>query len=183
MKIRDLLILSLSGLVLISCVREVSSNKSNESALAELNGDIAVNTSVPTSTPAKSLAPLAQSQKSTATIKSGTFVSGEHTTQGTVNITTKDGKSFLELEQSFKTSESGPDLVVILHRSDNVIGSTKPPAYPLKKGDYIILAPLKKYSGAQMYAIPNNINLADYKSAAIWCRKFNATFGAAKLSG
>ncbi|MEH1971040.1 DM13 domain-containing protein [Nostoc sp.] len=26
------------------------------------------------------------------------------------------------------------------------------------------------------------MNLADYKSAAIWCRQFNATFGAAKLS-
>ncbi len=177
MKIRDLFILSLSSLVLISCAREISSNKSNETA-------IAVNTSVPTSsTPAKSLAPLAQSQESIATIKSGTFISGEHTTQGTVSITTKDGKSFLELEQSFKTSESGPDLVVILHRSDNIIASTKPPAYPLKNGDYIILAPLKKYSGAQVYSIPPNINLADYKSAAIWCRKFNATFGAAKLSG
>lgn len=73
-------------------------------------------------------------------------------------------------------------MVVILHRSDNVINSTKPPSYPLKKGDYIILAPLKKYSDAQTYPIPNNINLADYKSAAIWCRKFNPTFGAANLS-
>ncbi|MEH2407615.1 MAG: DM13 domain-containing protein [Nostoc sp.] len=45
-----------------------------------------------------------------------------------------------------------------------------------------MLAPLKKYSDAQTYPIPNNINLADYKSAAIWCRKFNPTFGAANLS-
>nr|WP_322721850.1 DM13 domain-containing protein [Nostoc sp. ChiQUE02]MDZ8234968.1 DM13 domain-containing protein [Nostoc sp. ChiQUE02] len=143
-----------------------------------------MNTSLPTSsTPAKYLASSlsAQSQDSTA-MKSGNFVSGEHTTQGTVSITTKDGKLFLELEQSFKTSESGPDLVVSLHRSDNVIGSTKPPSCPLKTGEYIILAHLNKYNGAQIYSIPNNINLADYKSAAIWCRQFNATFGAAKLS-
>ncbi|MEH1815685.1 MAG: DM13 domain-containing protein [Nostoc sp.] len=170
MKIRNLLILILSSLVMVSCVREVSNNESKKVA-------IAVNTSVPkSSTPAKSLTPSVQSQKS------GTFVSGEHTTQGTVNIITKDSKSFIELGESFKTSESGPDLVVILHRSDNVIASTKPPTYSLKNGDYIILASLKKYSGAQTYSIPNNINLADYKSAAIWCRKFNATFGAAKLS-
>ncbi|MBD2729881.1 DM13 domain-containing protein [Nostoc sp. FACHB-892] len=175
MKIRYLLILSLFSIIMISCARKVSSNQLNESP-------IAVNTSVPaSSTPAKSLALSAQSQESTA-IKSGTFVSGEHTTQGTVNITTKNGKSFLELEQSFKTSELGPDLVVVLHRSNNVIGSTKPPSYPLKSGDYIIIAPLKEYSGAQTYSIPSNINLADYKSAAIWCRKFNATFGAANLS-
>ncbi|MFS0517043.1 DM13 domain-containing protein [Nostoc sp. UIC 10607] len=174
MKLKNLFILSLSSIVMVSCVPEVSSNQSKESP-------IAVNTSFPaSSTSAKPVAPSARSQESIA-MKSGTFISGEHTTQGTVSITTKDGKSFLELEQSFKTSESGPDLVVTLHRSDNVIGSTKPPSYPLKNGDYIILAPLKKYSGAQTYSIPSNINLADYKSVAIWCRKFNATFGAANL--
>ncbi len=169
MKIRNLLILIFSSLVMISCVREVSNNESKEVA-------IAVNISVAkSSTLAQSLTPSVQSHKS------GTFVSGEYRTQGTVSITTKDSKLFLELGQSFKISELDPDLVVILHRSDNVIGSTKPPAYSFKNGDYIILAPLKKYSGAQTYPIPNNINLADYKSAAIWCRKFNATFGAAKL--
>ncbi|MDZ8187523.1 MAG: DM13 domain-containing protein [Nostoc sp. ChiSLP02] len=161
MKIRNLLIISFSSLVIVSCVGGVSNKQSNESAAQ---------------TP-----PLAQSQNSTAS-KSGTFVSGEHTTQGTIRITNKDGKSFLELDQAFKTSEMGPDLVVILHHSDNVINSTKPPSYPLKKGDYIVVAPLQKYSGAQTYPIPQNINLAEYKSVAIWCRKFNATFGAAKLS-
>ncbi|MBC1222216.1 DM13 domain-containing protein [Nostoc sp. UCD121] len=175
MKLRYLLILGLSSLVMVGCVPEVSKNQANENP-------IAVNASVPvSSTQAKPLANSAQSPDSTA-IKSGTFVSGEQKTQGKVSITTKDGKSFIELDESFKTSESGPDLVVILHRSDNVINSTKPPSYPLKNGDYFILAPLQKYSGAQTYAIPQNINLADYKSIAIWCRKFNATFGAASLS-
>ncbi|MEH2348815.1 MAG: DM13 domain-containing protein [Nostoc sp.] len=172
MKIRYLLLLSLSSLVIVSCVGEVSNQQS-------LQSPAAVNASVPvSSTQTKSSA---QSPDSTV-MKSGSFVSGEHTTKGTVRITNKEGKSFLELDESFKTSESGPDLVVILHRSDNVINSTKPPSYPLKNGDYFILAPLQKYSGAQTYSIPQNINLADYKSAAIWCRKFNATFGAASLS-
>jgi hypothetical protein len=72
-------------------------------------------------------------------------------------------------------------LVVVLHRSPNVIGSTKPPTYPLKTGDYVFLARLQKFSGTQRYAIPATVKLADYKSAVIWCRKFNATFGAAKL--
>ncbi|MFN6473069.1 MAG: DM13 domain-containing protein [Nostoc sp. SerVER01] len=175
MKIRHLLIISLFSVVIASCTTEVSNKQSHKTPTA-------VSASVPvSSTQTKPLAQSAQSQNSTF-LKSGTFVSGEHTTQGTVRITTKDGKSFLELEQSFNTSESGPDLVVILHRSDNVINSTKPPSYPLKKGDYIIITPLQKYSGAQTYSIPQNINLADYKSAAIWCRKFNATFGAASLS-
>ncbi|PMB50569.1 electron transfer protein with DM13 domain protein [Fischerella thermalis CCMEE 5201] len=175
MKLSYLLILSFSSVVIVGCVREVKNNQSNESLMT-------VNTSVPvSSTQADSLFQLAQSQQSTVT-KSGTFVSGEHTTQGTVRITNKDGKSFVELDQSFKTSESGPDLVVILHRSDNVLNSTKPPSYPLKEGDYIIIAPLQKYSGNQTYSIPNNVNLTDYKSVAIWCRKFNATFGVANLN-
>ncbi|AFY33220.1 DM13 domain-containing protein [Calothrix sp. PCC 7507] len=159
MKLRYLLILGLSSIAIFSCVQELSSNQSSA---------------------AKSLAPSIQLQEPTA-IKSGTFASGEHTTKGTVRIINQNGKFLLKLQPSFKTSDSGPDLVIILHRADNVINSTKPPSYPLKRGDYIILAPLQKSSGAQTYLIPDNINLAEYKSAAIWCRKFNATFGAANL--
>ena len=91
------------------------------------------------------------------------------------------GPCLLELDSAFATSTSGPDLVVILHRSSDVIGSTVPPAYPIEEGDYIFLAPLKSYTGAQTYVIPEEIELAEFKSAAIWCRKFNATFGAATL--
>jgi Electron transfer DM13 len=165
MKIKSLLTLSIASLLIVSCAKTVRSGE----------------TSVAVKTQTNPVVQLSKSKQSTAT-KIGNFASGEHTTQGTASITTKNGQSFLELDKSFKTSNSGPDLVVILHRSDNVIGSTKPPFYSLKKGDYVILGRLKKFSGAQNYAIPQNINLADYKSAVIWCRKFNATFGAANLS-
>jgi Electron transfer DM13 len=164
MKLKTFLTLSLASLVMVSFAKEVRAE--NSATMGTQNN---------------SVVQLTQSKQSTAT-KIGTFVSGEHTTQGTASITTKSGQSFIELDKSFKTSSSGPDLVVILHRSDNVIGSTKPPSYSLKKGDYVVLGRLQKFSGAQSYAIPKNINLADYKSAVIWCRKFNATFGAAKLS-
>ncbi len=163
MKFKTFLILSLASLVMVSA-KEVSAE-----------------TPVAARTQTNRVVQLTKSKQLTAT-KIGNFVSGEHTTQGTASITTKSGQSFIELDKSFKTSSSGPDLVVILHRSDNVIGSTKPPSYSLKKGDYIVLGRLQKFSGAQSYAIPKNVNLADYKSAVIWCRKFNATFGAAKLS-
>ncbi len=163
MKLRNFLMLSLAYLLIASCAKEISATE-NHVAIKSSNNPVVQ---------------LAQTQQ---TVKVGTFVSGEHTTQGTASIITNNGNSFLKLNQSFKTSDSGPDLVVILHRSDNVISSTKPPSYPLKKGDYVILGRLQKFSGTQTYAIPNKINLANYKSAAIWCRKFNATFGAAKLS-
>jgi hypothetical protein len=114
-------------------------------------------------------------------LRSGTFVGGEHPTSGTVRMIEKNGQRILELDETFQTSDSGPDLVVVLHRSPDVIGSTTPPAYPINEGDYVILAPLQQYSGTQSYTIPENINSEEYQSAVIWCRQFNATFGAAKL--
>lgn len=115
-------------------------------------------------------------------IKVGSFVSGEHTTQGTVRLMSEKEQTIIKLDSDFKTSEMGPDLVVILHRSEDVIGSTKPPAYAIQEGDYVVIAPLNKFSGMQEYIVPENINLAEYKSVAIWCRKFNATFGSAVVN-
>ncbi|HEY9646457.1 MAG TPA: DM13 domain-containing protein, partial [Chroococcidiopsis sp.] len=75
----------------------------------------------------------------------------------------------------------GPDLVVILHRLPDVLGSTEPPAYAIQEGDYVVLAPLQSFRGAQRYTVPADIDLSNYASVAIWCRRFNATFGAAVL--
>ena len=134
-------------------------------------------------TPVHSISNPLISQANSSTLKSGAFVSGEHETKGTVKIIQAQGKRYIELGQDFKTFDMGPDLVVILHRSNNVIGTTQPPAYPLNAKDYVIIAPLKNFKGLQRYEISNNVNLADYKSVGIWCRKFNATFGAATLKG
>ncbi|MGI8501352.1 MAG: DM13 domain-containing protein [Hassallia sp.] len=116
---------------------------------------------------------VAQAMQGTAT-DSGTFKAGEHPTQGTVRVVTEKGKRYLEFDQSFKT-DNGPDLYVILHRSD------APPISGIKKKDYASIARLQKTSGVQRYAIPNNVKLADFRSVAVWCRKFNATFGYAPL--
>ncbi|MEA5564445.1 DM13 domain-containing protein [Anabaena sp. UHCC 0399] len=106
--------------------------------------------------------------------KAGNFQAGEHPTQGKLTVVTEQGKQYLEFDQDFKT-DKGPDLFVILHTSD------APPVSGIKEKDYVTLAPLQKISGNQRYALPNNIKLANYKSVAIWCRKFNATFGYATL--
>lgn len=114
-------------------------------------------------------------------LRSGMFVDGEHPTSGTARLVERDGVTTLELDEAFTTSTSGPDLVVALHRSDDVLRSTTPPAFPIKEGDYVVLAPLESYSGAQSYAVPAEIQPEDFASAVIWCRRFNATFGAARL--
>jgi hypothetical protein len=135
----------------------------------------------PTSAAVPPSTPPANAPEAVKVLRSGTFVDGEHPTRGTARIVQQGEQRILELDQAFQTSTSGPDLVVILHRSPDVIGSTVPPAYPIKPEDYVVIAPLKSYSGAQRYVIPATIQSDRFASAAIWCREFNATFGSAKL--
>ncbi|MBW4507119.1 MAG: DM13 domain-containing protein [Scytonematopsis contorta HA4267-MV1] len=107
--------------------------------------------------------------------RTGNFQAGEHPTQGMVKIVTHNGRRYLEFDKSFKT-DMGPDLQVILYKNE------KPPVSGLKKEDYVRIASLQRINGTQRYAIPGNIQLANFKSVAVWCRKFNATFGFATLN-
>ncbi len=111
----------------------------------------------------------------TSAAEPGKFQAGEQPTQGKVTIITEKGNRFLAFDQSFKTNK-GPDLYVILYRSE------KPPISGIKEKDYVSVARLQKISGTQRYALPNNVKLEEFKSVAIWCHKFNATFGYASLS-
>lgn len=113
--------------------------------------------------------------------KTGTFVSAEAPTSGTVKLVAQEGQATIELDETFKTSEQGPDLVVVLHKSADVVGETTPPTYPLNEGDYVYIADLEAFSGAQSYPVPEEIDVSQYQSVTIWCRKFNATFGSAAL--
>lgn len=161
---------TLVGLLVLSvgCAAEVAEQSASET------------TSPPVEAEAE---PLAEAPVPEASTKSGTFVPGEAPTEGRAQIVTENGERYLELDESFKTSDQGPDLFVILHRSDDVLATTEPPAYPLQEGDYVILGALEEFTGAQRYPIPEEVNLDDYKSAVIWCRQFNATFGVAKFEG
>lgn len=105
---------------------------------------------------------------------SGTFIDAEHPTKGTASIITENGKKYIQFDDKFK-SDNGPDLFVILHKDDKL------PITGIKEADYTSIAPLKSTNGAQKYEIPENVDVANFKSVAIWCRKFNATFGYAVL--
>jgi hypothetical protein len=114
-------------------------------------------------------------------IKQGSFVDAEHPTTGAVKVITgEDGKTYIEFGEDFKT-DSGPDLFVVLHQSPDIIASAEPPNYGIEEGSYVTLAPLQSTSGTQIYEIPEDVNLNQYQSVAVWCRQFNATFGAASL--
>ena len=113
-------------------------------------------------------------QQPSSLIKSGSFSSLAHSTQGNVRIVNKSGKHYLELDSSFQT-DNGPDLLIVLHRASQ-------PGAKFAEGDYVVLGNLQRTNNAQSYEIPANLNLSDYGSVAIWCRKFNVTFGAATLN-
>ena len=110
----------------------------------------------------------------------GTFASGEHPTTGNISILDDKGTPIIQFGDDFQT-DNGPDLFVVLHTAEDVIGTTTPPAYGLKEGDYVAIAPLKSPQGSQYYSIPAAVILDNYNSVAVWCRQFNATFGAASL--
>lgn len=171
MKGKKLLFMSTVPFLILNCTGEPSVNQQNSSS-PQAQSVLATAT--------ESASPKLEVAQQSGISKQGMFVKGEHPTQGKVSLVSKNNQLTLEFDSTFKTDE-GPDLVVVLHRSADVIGSTKPPSHPLKEGEYTVIAPLQKYNGTQSYSIPASVKVAEYKSVAIWCRKFNATFGAATL--
>lgn len=108
----------------------------------------------------------------TASKLAGQFVGAGHPTQGGAKIVTENGQRYLEFDNTF-SSDRGPDLFVLLHRDRN------PNNYD--SDNFVRLGRLQNTKGKQRYAIPANVNVNDFKSAVIWCRAFNVTFGFAPL--
>lgn len=182
MQLRRFLLLGFSVVLMAACAPS-QSEAVKEDAIADTatsESAAAVTASETGENPSASEAE-ASSAAAAGVLKSGSFVSGEHETSGVARLVNDGGQFVLELDETFQTSSMGPDLVVVLHQSEDVIGGTEPPAFPLQEGEYVFLAELESFSGAQRYAIPADVNVDDYQSAAIWCRRFNATFGAATL--
>ena len=112
-------------------------------------------------------------KKSQSVLASGNFVKSEKATTGKAKIVNMNGKRYLKFDKAFSTGD-GPDVKVILHKNSSVPAN-------IKEGNYITLARIKSFNGAQTYAIPDNVNLDEFKSVGIWCEEFNATFGYASL--
>ncbi len=108
-------------------------------------------------------------------IASGSFVTAEkdHPTEGGAKIVERDGKRYLEIDESFTTVE-GPDVLVVMYRDSTV-------PVNLEEENYLTIAPLQSFSGTQRYELPEELSLDEYQAVAVWCREFNVTFGYASL--
>jgi hypothetical protein len=77
-----------------------------------------------------------------------------------------------------RTSD-GPDLRVWLTDQAVVEGTAGWRVFD--DGRYAELAPLRGNQGNQVYDIPATVDPTQFRSVAIWCKRFAVSFGAAEL--
>jgi len=108
----------------------------------------------------------------------GSFVTHEHSTTGAARLVRNaDGSHQLELV-GLDTSD-GPDLRVWL--TDQQV-RTGPAAWQVfDDGRYVELGRLKGNRGDQVYPVPDDVEVGDYRSVSVWCKRFSVSFGAAAL--
>ena len=128
-------------------------------------------TSTPTDEPTQITEPVV--------LSSGTFISHEHTTTGSVQILElPDGSRVLRIEDL--DTSNGPDLKVWITDAPVIEGFEGWGVFD--DGNWVDLGALKGNQGSQNYAIPADVDLDEFSSVSIWCDRFNVSFGAAELS-
>ena len=121
-------------------------------------------------------APAGTSAAAPTTLAAGAFHSNAHETSGTATVLDLgDGRRVLRLT-SFATS-NGPDVRVYLVAADDVKDNET-----VKTAGFVELGPMKGNIGDQNYDIPATVDLANYRTVTIWCRRFSVNFGSAPLA-
>jgi Electron transfer DM13 len=100
-----------------------------------------------------------------------------HQTSGRATIyKSADSKEYLRLSDF--TTSNGPDVHVLLVRAEG-----KELEQEIVKGDFdsVELGTLKGNQGDQNYDLPASVDLNQYQAVAIYCERFHAIFGVARL--
>ena len=100
-----------------------------------------------------------------------------HQTSGRATIyKNRDGKEYLRLSDF--TTSNGPDVHVVLVRAED-----KSLEQEIVKGDleHVEVGMLKGNQGDQNYDLPVAVDLNQYQAVAIYCERFHAIFGVARL--
>jgi len=106
----------------------------------------------------------------------GTWVNKGYDIHGRWKIVARDGSRYIEFDRDFKTRR-GPDLKVYLS-SRPLEALTDRTVAP----NSVEIAPLKAPRGAQEYEIPAHINLSEYRSLVIHCKRFSHLWGGGAIS-
>lgn len=91
--------------------------------------------------------------------------SGNYTVSGEARIYLNNGKKVLLLSNF--SSSNGPDLRVYLSTTTTA-------------SSFVSLGKLKSTGGQQVYEIPSDTDLEQFKFALIWCQQFSVLFGKAE---
>ncbi|PYO67420.1 MAG: hypothetical protein DMD69_10325 [Gemmatimonadetes bacterium] len=130
-----------------------------------------VNETFPAGSQAQAAVPAAPT-----TLATGRFHTNAHETKGTATVyRIADGRRILRLEQ-FETS-NGPDVHVYLVAAADVQQDAT-----VKTAGFVDLGSIKGNRGDQNYDVPADVDLAKYRAATIWCRRFSVNFGTAPLA-
>src|SRR6202165_3977096 len=111
------------------------------------------------------------------TLETGKFHGKVHATSGRATVYQEaDGHLVLRLT-NLKTS-NGPDVHVLLVRAED-----KALEQEIVRGDFdnVELGTLKGNQGDQNYDLPARADLNEYQAVAIYCERFHAIFGVARL--
>ena len=109
-------------------------------------------------------------------IATGSFHSNAHDTRGKASvIALADGRRVLRLTD-FATS-NGPDVRIYLVAAPDVQDNAT-----VKTAGFVELGPMKGNIGDQNYDIPATVDLANYRTVTVWCKRFSVNFGSAPLA-
>jgi hypothetical protein len=137
--------------------------------------DQRVDEAVPTAEPSDGGGDATDAPTEPVELASGTFISREHETSGTVRVLRlPDDRVIVRLEDF--TTSNGPVLVVWL--SQNTADGDDD-AFDDR---YFSLGPLKGNVGDQNYDVPAEVDPTGWTSVVVWCDRFNVSFGAADLA-
>jgi hypothetical protein len=117
----------------------------------------------------------ARSASSRGVLSDGSFRPLGHQARGTaLVIDAAQGNTYLRFED-FEV-ENGPDLRVYLSRAQAGAPEGELAA------DIVDLGGLKGNVGDQNYLLPDSVDLGEYRSVVVWCRRFSVGFAVAPIN-
>lgn len=114
-----------------------------------------------------------------AVLAEGAFIAHEHATTGTARLLELPGGRRILVLADLDTS-NGPDLRVWI--TDRVVIEGRDGWEVFDDGRYVELGRLKGNKGTQRYDVPADLDLGEFRSVSIWCKRFSVSFGAAPLA-
>jgi hypothetical protein len=137
---------------------------------------IFINRTVNETLPASATMTSTATDPQTPVLATGRFHSVAHETSGVATVhQLGDGKRLVRFT-TFETS-NGPDVRVYLVAAKDAMDNDT-----VTRAGFVDLGAMKGNKGDQNYEVPTNIDLSQYQSVTIWCRRFGVNFATALLT-